>query len=155
MRHDATDLEPSRGEDAEVPKRSRSGRTRVSLLNRAIAGLLLLGVIVLVWLYHRNPASDIVPMRLVRGESGGLTLGFAFSPDGTMIATTHDDGRAAIRDVKDGWSLGRFLDYHGYTHDPTFSPGGRYLALAGGETDILVFDLPSGGARRPLNTPVR
>ena len=128
MRHDATDLGPSRGDETGIRQECRVGRSRVSVLNREAAGLLLLVVVVMVWLSHRDPVPDVVPMQLARGVPGVETLAFAFSPDGRTIATTHSDGRVALRDVADGWGVRRFLDDRGHDGAVAFSSDGRWLA---------------------------
>src|SRR6516162_9787732 len=127
MRYDAIDLEPGRGYDGVVPRRSRLGRSRVSLLNRTVARVLLLGMVALLWLSHLDSAPDIVPTRLARGGPGVETLAFAFSPDGQTIATTQSDGRVALREVASGWSILRFLNDRGHDWAVAFSPDGRTL----------------------------
>ena len=155
MRHDATDLCPSPGDESAIRQQCRVGRSRVSVLNRRTAGLLLLGVIVMVWLSHRDPLPDVVPIQLARGVPVVETLAFAFSPDGRTIATTHSDGRVALRDVADGWGVRRFLDDRGHDGAVAFSAEGRWLVLGGNEPDIVLCDLARGERARHLGMPIR
>jgi WD40 repeat protein len=133
----------------------RTARTPVSLWNRAAARLLLLGVITLAWRAHWNAAPEIVPMQLARGDPKVETLAFAFSPDGQTFATTHSDGRVALRDAGGVRTIQRFLDDRGHDGAAVFSPDGRRLVLGGIEPGIILYDLGPGDQTRRLGMPIR
>jgi WD40 repeat protein len=125
------------------------------LWNRKWIGVLLLGLIVLPWLPIFGRPRDATPPRQVRGIGEAPILAFAFSPDGTTIATIQVDGRVALRDAAAGLSAHSFLDYRGPAQALAFSPDGRSLAVGGVEPDIFLYDPRDGGALHPLGMPIR
>jgi WD40 repeat protein len=155
MRDDASDGSRMPGEDARAAQRCALGRSRVWPASRKLLPLLLLGAIVLPWFSIPKPAGEPAPMRLARGVPGVQTLGFAFSPDGETIATIDTNGRVALREVTDGWSITRFLDYRGCAWSAAFAPDGQLLAIGGIEPDIILYDLRSHDAGHPLGMPIR
>lgn len=82
----------------------------------------------------------------------------AFSPDGKLIVTAQRDGAAAV------WSAGdhRFLRrlgvpalpsaYH-ETNDIAFTPDSRFVAIAGGDRFVRVFDVATGDVARAFKLP--
>ena len=134
--------------------RTGVGLARTTFLSRERTGLIVIGIMVLFWLSSDDISQDPIPMRWARGEAGAMTLGITISPDGKTIATVDSAGRVAIWDKEDDWRISRFLDYGGLAWSVAFSPDGRFLAVGGGDTAILVFDLSTGAAPRALNPPV-
>ena len=63
-------------------------------------------------------------------------LGFAIAPDSTTIASRDSDGRVAVRAIRTGWAIERYLDDHGRAKGLAISPSGRYLAVGGCEPDV-------------------
>jgi hypothetical protein len=110
---DATDLGPIPGSAEEGLRRSRIGSSRVSLWNRRRIGLLVLGVIVLLWLLILGSERDATPTRWARGVGEAPIPALAFAPDGEVIATVQMDRRVALRDTTGGGGITAFLDYPG------------------------------------------
>jgi WD40 repeat protein len=97
-----------------------------------LIGLAMIGLGVL-------PSRQAAQMRLARGDSQTPTIAFAFSPDGTTIATTYADGRVALRRPTLGRNLQRFLGYGGVAPALVFSPDGRTLASVGNDNDVWLW----------------
>jgi WD40 repeat protein len=133
--------------------RTAVGCARTSLLSRERTCLIAVGILVVVWLSSDDSTRGRIQTRRVRGETGVMTLGFAFSPDGKTIATVDTAGRVAIWDGPDDWRISRFLDYDGIAWSLAFSADGRLLAVGGAEPDILVFNLISAGDHHVLDSP--
>jgi WD40 repeat protein len=120
----------------------------------ALVGLALFG---LVWLSNVDSDRRPARMRLARGDGGrrSQTMSFALSPDGTTIATIHEDGRVALRSGTEGASLPRVLGYHGGACAVAFSPDSQVLAIGGKAPDVMLCGVRTGGAERPLNIQTR
>jgi hypothetical protein len=77
------------------------GRARLARVNRELAALIGLATIALAWFSNgdSNRAPTPTRPRLARGSGDPRTntIAFAFSPDGNMIATSHEDGHVALR----------------------------------------------------------
>src|SRR5262245_36426098 len=157
MRRDATDPAPELGRSVPGPVPARVGRARRFRVNYGLAALIGVAMMGLAWFANLDSDPATPRLRLARGEGDppAQALAFAFSPDGTTIATTHTDGRVALRSPTEGWSLQRLLDYRGFAWALAFSPDGRSLAVGGTEPDILLYDLNAGGAGHPLGIPIR
>jgi WD40 repeat protein len=124
-------------------------------VNRELAVLIALAMIGLAWLSSLEPGRGSARMRLARGDPQTQAIAFAFSPEGTTIATVPAEGRVALRSPIDGWSLQRYLGDRGHAWAVAFAPDGRSLALGGNEPGIIVCDLGTKGAERPLKIPIR
>ncbi len=76
--------------------------------------------------------------------------GLAISPDGSQLATAESDdggnvnGLVKIVDAKTGRLIRQFRHRSGYAEWLSFSPDGRYLASAGDEPAVYVWDLRTG-----------
>ena len=154
MRHHAIGLGPSLCLDDAGRKRVRMGRLRVPFSDPRLIGMLFAGGIVLACIPIPRPGAESFPGRLARSGLEAPTLSIVFSPNGKSMATTHADGRVAIRDVASGWSLGRFFKDRDHYRVAAYSPDGNSLALGGVETDIVLCDLRSDAAERRLGMPV-
>jgi WD40 repeat protein len=157
MRRDATDPVPDPGYRGLGSARVRVGRARPSWVSREVAILIGAAMIGLAWLSTLDSGRAPARMRRARGEGDprgrATAVALAFSPDGTKIATIHNDGRVALRDPSEGRRL-RFLGYRGYAWAFAFSPDGRHLALGGFGPDITLCDLETEGAEDPLKMPI-
>src|SRR5262245_33730206 len=157
MRRDATDPAPELGRSVPGPAPAQVGRARRFRVNYGLAALIGVAMMGLAWFATLDSGPATPRLRLARGEDDppAQAIAFAFSPDGTTIATTHTDGRVALRSPPGGWSLQRPLDYRGFARALAFSPDGRSLAVGGTDPDILLYDLRVGGVGHPLGMPIR
>jgi WD40 repeat protein len=152
MRPESSDPAPEPGKSPLGKERARRRRARHSLVDRKLTALIGLAMIDLAWLPDPDSGQTPARVRMARGDGDqrAQTLAFAFSPDGTTIATTHTDGRVALRSPTEDWSLQRFRGDRGNSWAVAFSPDGRSLALGGFGPDIVLCDLGSKGADRPM-----
>jgi WD40 repeat protein len=78
---------------------------------------------------------QVIPFEQLYG-----TRSLAFSPDGSLLATTSVDledykrGKITLWDLKSAKKLGEVSDADGLVYDVAFSPDGKLLAAGGGET---------------------
>src|SRR5262249_12799576 len=141
MRREMTDSVPDPGKPGLGPARARVRRVRLCLVNGKLVALTVVAMISLAWFSDVDSGRTPPELTLARGEPQTLTTALACSPDGTTIATTHEDGRVALRSSSEGWSLQRFLGYREPPVALAFSPDGQLLALGGFEPDITLCDL--------------
>jgi WD40 repeat protein len=160
MRRDAIDgasgsaCAPSLADDERGPARTDRMRAGISAPSRALKGLIALGLVGLVGLSAHESGPEPARMRLVLGGAGPTAIGFALSPDGRTIATTHSHGRWSLRDLRDERGTERLVGhYRGPAWAPAFSPDGRRLVLGRGELGVLLLDLAAGGHPVPLDLP--
>jgi WD40 repeat protein len=156
MERDANDPALDAGKRHLEPVSSRVGRTRLPVVSRELAGVI--GVIFgLVWLSNFDSGRPPARMRLARGDGAprSMTLAFALSPDGTTIATVHEDGRVALRSGALGASLPRVLGYRGAAQAVAFSPDSQVLAIGGKATGVMLWGVRTAGAERPLEIRIR
>jgi WD40 repeat protein len=86
------------------------------------------GYVLLVWnLFGEEPASFLLSQR-------GAATGIAFSPDGSLMATTDrlgNTGYVNLWDLKEHAKLWRVLPAGNNVEDVAFSPNGQLLAIGG------------------------
>jgi WD40 repeat protein len=138
------------------PERTRLGRARLSWANRELAVLVGAALIGVVSFSNLDSGPAPPRLRLVRGDGDrrAQTVALAFSPTGTLIATTHSDGRVALRSPIEGGRVPQFLGDRGHAWAVAFAPDGRSLALGGFESDVILCDLAATGAERPMGMAI-
>jgi WD40 repeat protein/class 3 adenylate cyclase len=78
----------------------------------------------------------------------------AFSEDGSMLATTGDDGRLRVWETESGRRLGDFGGASDFALGGSFSPDGSQVAGAWLQEDIVrVWDVATGHLVRAIDTP--
>ena len=77
------------------------------------------------------------------GHTGPL-VAVTFSPDGTLVATTSEDGTARIWSVAEQAEVLTFSDHSGKVVDVEFSPDGSLVATAGTDGRVLVWTANTG-----------
>ena len=78
--------------------------------------------------------------RLDSGHEGAIP-GLALSPDGRLLATAGNDRRVVLRDPTTFQALLTFPDWTGPLEDVTFDNTGRWIAFAGTDSEIGLWDL--------------
>jgi WD40 repeat protein/DNA-binding SARP family transcriptional activator len=82
-------------------------------------------------------------LRDLIGPEGG-SLDVAVSPDGRLVATTHDDGTVRVWVTATGQELHLLRSHEGPVSTATFSPDGRWLATGGVDATVRVWDMATG-----------
>jgi WD40 repeat protein len=153
MRRDASDPPPDAGNHDFHSEPARVGRARLPVVSPELAAVL--GVVLISLFCLSNVDSDRRParMRLARGDGDprSRTMAFALSPDGTTIATIHEDGRVALRCATDGAGLPRVLGYGGVARAVAFSPDSQVLVIGGQAPDVMLCGVRTAGAECPLS----
>lgn len=87
---------------------------------------------------------DVETGRMVRRITGpfGLIIALQFTPDGSLLLTSHVDNAVRFWDVKSG-ALVKEWHLRGYAMAPRFSPDGRRLYCWTSKLGILGRDIPS------------
>jgi WD40 repeat protein/class 3 adenylate cyclase len=67
----------------------------------------------------------------------GGTLRCAYSPDGSMIAGASHDGTTRVWDAETGEEMMTLYGMPDFAYDPSFSPDGKHLAVAGGQVSQI------------------
>jgi WD40 repeat protein len=75
----------------------------------------------------------------------------AFSPDGRLIASGHDNGSIRIWDIEKRQKIHSLADAHKSVSALAFSADGKTLASAGEEKSIHLWDVANGEPRRTLS----
>jgi WD40 repeat protein len=135
-------------------KGAGTGRVRLRLVDRKLAGMFVAAAVVLPWVIVVPDANDHMTTSADNLTKGVPITSFAFSPDNTLVAATDTNQRAALCNRAEYGSGGRFLATKGHAWAVAFSPDSRYLALGGVEPDIILCDLKPGGSERPLGVPI-
>ena len=63
----------------------------------------------------------------------------SFSPDGSRVVTTSDDGTARLWDAKPGLLLMTFADHEGEVKAAAFSPNGEQVVTTGADGVAYIF----------------
>ena len=133
-------------------ERTSRGPAGIPMPSGWLAGLVTLAIIGPIALWNDDSDHPHPPMRMIRGEPGTFTFGFALSPDGKTIAMTRSDGRLPLRDDR---GIEGILGAHGRAWwGLAFSPDGRFLAVGRDQPGIPIFDLATGGSWTVLNTEI-
>jgi WD40 repeat protein len=88
-------------------------------------------------------------LRLTSKGDWFRSCSFAFSPDGKALAVSCRDGTVRLWDTAKGTelhALGRSQDGSGTV---AYAPNGRFVVSGSPDTSLLVWEVPSGGARLP------
>ncbi|QDU23699.1 tetratricopeptide repeat protein [Urbifossiella limnaea] len=81
---------------------------------------------------------------LVTVKVNSSVLGVAFSPDGTRIATAHNNKTAAVRDAATGAALVELKGHTGGVTSVAFSPDGRRVVTGSMDHTVRVWDARTG-----------
>lgn len=81
--------------------------------------------------------------KVLRGHTGQVYFA-VFSPDGSKIATTSDDGAARLWDVASGAPLAVLTDHDGQVFTAIFSPDSRLLVTTSEDNTARLWDAASG-----------
>jgi WD40 repeat protein len=157
MQRDTGDPPAKAGNDDLDLQTGRVGRVRLAVVNRELAAVIGVVILCLVWLSNVQLDRQPARMWLARGDGDPRSriMAFALSPDGTTIATIHEDGRVALRSATDGANLPRVLDYGGVARAVAFSPDSQVLVIGGKASGVMLCGVTTAGAERPLGIPSR
>lgn len=94
-----------------------------------------------VWPLPDQPVSD-----QPTGTTGhtGMVTGCAFSPDGTLLATTSDDGTTRVWQLADGTERAVLTGHTGGVWGCAFSPDNRMLATVGNDRTARLWRVTTG-----------
>jgi RNA polymerase sigma factor (sigma-70 family) len=90
--------------------------------------------------------------------SRGRVRNVAFSPDGRLIASSHQDGRLRLWDVARGQVLHDFPADNGAAHSAAFTPDGKLLLVTDPGAALRLYEVASGKEVRAFvghTAPVR
>ncbi len=83
---------------------------------------------------------DSTQLAIPTGHTGGV-WGCAFSPDGTLLATTSDDGTVRLWQVSDGTQHAVLTGHTGGVWGCAFSPDGALLATTSDDRTVRLWDV--------------
>jgi WD40 repeat protein len=70
--------------------------------------------------------------------------GLAWSPDGRMLASAHQDGKVRLWNVADGEVLHTLGGHTGWVRGVAWSPDGRWLASTSEDRKVRLWDAETG-----------
>jgi WD40 repeat protein len=85
---------------------------------------------------------DFTIIHQLADAHGGRIYAVGLSPDGRLVATTGEDIRVVLRDARTFEPSFTFPTWTGMVRDLAFDGSGRWLAFAGVDADVALWDLP-------------
>ena len=90
------------------------------------------------------------PLRLILPSHGGAHANAVFSPDGRLVLTSGEDGKARLFDARSGRLIHR-LPQHSVVTAVTFGRGGSLVGTAGADGTARIWQTASGRLLRTLH----
>ncbi|GAK54714.1 WD-40 repeat protein [Candidatus Moduliflexus flocculans] len=97
----------------------------------------------------RDIVDEIAELNRLEGHAD-FVIGIAFSPDGTLLASSSADGTLKLWNVADGKIIRTLYGHAGWVVSVSFSPDGKLLASGGADKTIKLWNVPDGSAIRTL-----
>ncbi len=86
----------------------------------------------------------------VRPKDGGMATSFAFSADGTTLASGSRDGTIRLWDVATGTAQHTLTGHTSWVESVAFSPDGTTLAVGSDDSTIRLWDVATGTVQHTL-----
>ncbi|MBD1996309.1 AAA family ATPase [Leptolyngbya sp. FACHB-541] len=93
---------------------------------------------------HRVDFTDADLAKSVFAQTLGSILSVAFSPDGTLLATSDEDGEIRVWQVADGRQLYTCREHTEWVWSITFSPDGEAIASSSKDKTVRLWDSATG-----------
>jgi WD40 repeat protein len=114
-------------------------------INRAL--LQILPLIITIVLIQPNTAwsqATAEPELRIDSRHGGSVHSVAFSPDGKMLASAHNDSTIQLWDLGNGRVIRSFVGHTGHVPFVVFSPDGKMLAGGSPDQTVKLWEVSSG-----------